>query len=49
VKQATQEKKKVGYVKPKLVVYGDFAEITKFNSVGTSADAAFNRDVPAFS
>jgi len=34
------------YVKPALVVYGDFAKITKLTGTGIYTDAAFPRNTP---
>jgi hypothetical protein len=34
------------YVKPELVVYGDFAKITKLTGAGSFTDAAFPRNTP---
>ena len=39
-------KNKASYVKPALVVYGDFAKITKLTGTGTYTDAAFPRNTP---
>ena len=42
MKETTEKKQR--YVKPALVVYGDFAKITKLTGTGLRTDAAF----PAF-
>ena len=40
------DKNKAGYVKPSLVVYGDFSKITKLTGAGFLVDQAFPRKDP---
>ena len=41
MKNMSEKSKDSNYVKPALVVYGDFAQITKLTGSGSRVDAAF--------
>ena len=49
MKQNIDKKKDSNYVKPELVVYGNFSEITKLTGGGTLMDGTYPRDLPIFS
>ncbi len=46
MKNQAQNTKGNGYVKPELVVYGDFSKVTKLTGSGSLTDAAFPRATP---